>query len=169
MDTFLFILSSSSFPFQWHIVCCADIIFYIFHVLKNQRSSGLSHIKYHVSFIHFIISVLFFLQSLLNNTRVIFHPIFITSLLSSCTSFFITLSFLLGFAWGHAYPIFINYSWLFIHHCWCTDTVLSYSTDSSWRELVHTDIMGHWVFFYPNLSCGDGVLSISIFFFSNLW
>ena len=76
-----FILTSSSFPFQFaryllypHFLYlpCSDepVIFRIFMP------------RYHVSFIHSVISSLFFMQGLWNNTSVIFLPIFFTSSLS---------------------------------------------------------------------------------------
>ena len=154
------------FPFSLHVICCAHIFFYIFLVLMNPWSWGSSHIKYHVSFIHSVMSSSFFLQGSWNNTSVILLPIFIVSLLSSCTSFSLLCLFCQGLH-GAMYTLFFNIILfcLFLTAgaqipCYFILLILLVQ-----REIVHVSCSIMWhrhlrnvgCLFDSNLSCGDGV------------
>ena len=133
----------------------------------NLWSSWSSYIEYHVSFIHAVISSSSFLQGLWNNTSVTLFPIFIVSLLLSCTSFSSLCHFFQGVHWAMCTLFLLIILVCLFMHCCCTDTMLSYSADSSCveRERVHVNcsIMWHRYLgnvgcsFEPTLSCDDGV------------
>ena len=120
-----------------------------------------------MSFIHSVISSLFFLQGSWNNTSVIFLPIFVVSLVFFLHLIFVTLSFLLGFCIGHAYPIFIK---IFFVHLFVTAGahILHYlillillvqreiiPVSCGFMSHRYLGNVGH--LFDPELSCGDGV------------